>query len=101
MNAAQTRKITRVTALQRHSAKGMPVLRRCACPFVRALGVPTSVWVAAYRVNQLYDVRRRRLMADPIEDIIGDYRAFAEQQRDRLATRGIDITPYALSHLAY
>lgn len=40
-------------------------------------------------------------MADPIEDIIGDYRAFAAQQRDRLATRGIDITPYALSHLAY
>ena len=40
-------------------------------------------------------------MADPIEDIIGDYRAFAAQQRDRLATRGIDITPYRLSHLAY
>ena len=40
-------------------------------------------------------------MADPIEDIIGDYRAFAAQQRDRLATRGIDITPYGLSHLAY
>jgi predicted metalloenzyme YecM len=40
-------------------------------------------------------------MADPIEDIIGDYRAFAAQQRDRLATRGIDITPYELSHLAY
>ena len=32
-------------------------------------------------------------MADPIEDIIGDYRAFAAQQRDRLATRGIDIIP--------
>ena len=40
-------------------------------------------------------------MADPIEDIIGDYRAFAAEQRDRLAVRGIDITPYALSHLAY
>jgi len=40
-------------------------------------------------------------MADPIEDVIGDYRAFAAQQRDRLATRGIDITPYELSHLAY
>ena len=40
-------------------------------------------------------------MAHPIEDIIGDYRAFAAQQRDRLATRGIDITPYELSHLAY
>ena len=40
-------------------------------------------------------------MADQIEDIIGDYRAFAAQQRDRLATRGIDIAPYGLSHLAY
>ena len=40
-------------------------------------------------------------MADPIEDIIGDYRAFAAQQRDRLATRGIDVTSYGLSHLAY
>jgi predicted metalloenzyme YecM len=40
-------------------------------------------------------------MADPLEDIIGDYRAFAAQQSDRLATRGIDITPYRLSHLAY
>jgi predicted metalloenzyme YecM len=40
-------------------------------------------------------------MADQIEDIIGDYRAFAAQQRDRLTTRGIDITPYGLSHLAY
>ena len=40
-------------------------------------------------------------MADPIEDIIGDYRGFAAQQRDRLAARGIEITPYDLSHLAY
>ena len=40
-------------------------------------------------------------MADPIEDIIGDYKAFAAQQRDRLVARGIDITPYALSHLCY
>ena len=40
-------------------------------------------------------------MADPIEDIIGDYRAFAELQQERLATRGIDISPYGLSHLAY
>jgi predicted metalloenzyme YecM len=40
-------------------------------------------------------------MPDAIENIIGDYRAFAAQQRDRLATRGIDITPYELSHLAY
>ena len=40
-------------------------------------------------------------MTDPIADIIGDYRAFAAQQRDRLLTRGIDIAPYELSHLAY
>ena len=39
-------------------------------------------------------------MGDPIADIIGDYRAFAAQQRDRLGTRGIDIAPYTLSHLA-
>jgi predicted metalloenzyme YecM len=37
---------------------------------------------------------------DPIAEIIGDYRAFAATQRDRLAARGIDIAPYALSHLA-
>ena len=47
------------------------------------------------------DAMRGRLMADPIEDIIGDYRAFAAQQRDRLATRGIDIAPNLLSHIAY
>ncbi|MGI9622890.1 MAG: VOC family protein, partial [Acidimicrobiales bacterium] len=40
-------------------------------------------------------------MPDSIEDIIGDYRAFAVQQRDRLSARGIDITPYELSHVAY
>jgi hypothetical protein len=40
-------------------------------------------------------------MPDPVGDIIGDYRAFAEQQRDRLLTRGIDISPYPLSHLAF
>ena len=39
-------------------------------------------------------------MTDPIADIIGDYRAFTAQQRDRLAARGIDIAPYELSHLA-
>jgi predicted metalloenzyme YecM len=39
-------------------------------------------------------------MTDPIEDIIGDYRAFTALQRDRLLTRGIDIAPYELSHLA-
>ena len=39
-------------------------------------------------------------MTDPIAEIIGDYRAFAAMQRDRLVERGIDITPYALSHLA-
>ena len=37
---------------------------------------------------------------DPIAEIIGDYRAFAEMQRTRLAARGIDISGYALSHLA-
>ena len=37
---------------------------------------------------------------DPIAEIIGDYRAFATMQRDRLSARGIDIAPYALSHLA-
>ena len=40
-------------------------------------------------------------MADPLRDIIGDYRAFAAQQRDRLLARGIDIRPYSLSHLAF
>jgi predicted metalloenzyme YecM len=40
-------------------------------------------------------------VSDPIADIIGDYRAFAGQQRDRLLGRGIDIAPYALSHLAF
>jgi predicted metalloenzyme YecM len=40
-------------------------------------------------------------LEDFIGDIIGDYRAFAVQQRDRLAARGIDINSYALSHLAY
>lgn len=35
-------------------------------------------------------------MADPIEEIIGGYRAFAAQQRDRLAARGIDIDPGSL-----
>ena len=38
--------------------------------------------------------------SDPIAEIIGDYRAFAAMQRDRLVARGIDITPYPLSHLA-
>ncbi len=40
-------------------------------------------------------------MTDPIADIIGDYRAFAAQQRDRLRERGIDIAAYSLSHLAF
>ena len=40
-------------------------------------------------------------MADPVGDIIGDYRAFTAQQRDRLLTRGIDISPYELGHLAF
>jgi predicted metalloenzyme YecM len=40
------------------------------------------------------------MMSDPVAEIIGDYQAFAAMQRDRLAARGIDISPYALSHLA-
>jgi predicted metalloenzyme YecM len=40
-------------------------------------------------------------MTDPIAEIIGDYGAFVAQQADRLATRGIDVTPYPVSHLAY
>jgi predicted metalloenzyme YecM len=44
--------------------------------------------------------REEAAMADPVGDIIGDYRAFAAQQRDRLLARGIDIGPYPLSHLA-
>jgi predicted metalloenzyme YecM len=40
-------------------------------------------------------------VTDPIADILGDYRAFAAQQRDRLLARGIDIAPYTLSHLAF
>jgi predicted metalloenzyme YecM len=40
-------------------------------------------------------------VTDRIEDIIGDYRAFTALQRDRLVARGIDISPYTLSHLAY
>lgn len=39
-------------------------------------------------------------MADPIADLIGDYRGFAARQRDRLAALAIDIEPFALSHLA-
>jgi predicted metalloenzyme YecM len=38
---------------------------------------------------------------DPVGDIIGDYRRFAAIQHERLLTRGIDIRPYALSHLAF
>jgi predicted metalloenzyme YecM len=40
-------------------------------------------------------------LTDPIADILGDYRAFYARQTDRLRARGIDIAPYALSHLAY
>ena len=39
-------------------------------------------------------------MADPVGDIIGDYRGFAAMQHERLFARGIDIRPYPLSHLA-
>jgi predicted metalloenzyme YecM len=45
--------------------------------------------------------REEARVADLLGDIIGDYRAFAAQQRDRLLVRGIDIAPYALSHLAF
>ena len=38
--------------------------------------------------------------SDPVAEIIGDYRAFAAMQRERLLARGIDIAPYALSHIA-
>src|SRR5689334_21069137 len=47
-----------------------------------------------------YDGGRGGPMNDPVGDIIGDYRAFAAQQCDRLLDRGIDISPYPLSHLA-
>jgi hypothetical protein len=40
-------------------------------------------------------------MTDPIADILGDYRAFFAGQKDRLRARGIDISPYQLSHLDY
>jgi predicted metalloenzyme YecM len=40
-------------------------------------------------------------MRDPVGDIIGDYRTFVAQQRDRLLLRGIDISPYELGHLAF
>jgi predicted metalloenzyme YecM len=40
-------------------------------------------------------------MTDSIADIIGDYRGFVAQQRDRLLARDIDISPYELGHLAY
>ena len=39
-------------------------------------------------------------MTDPIEDLIGDFRAFAAQQRDRLLARASISAPYELSHLA-
>jgi hypothetical protein len=38
--------------------------------------------------------KRRSDVTDPIADVIGDDRAFAAQQRDRLLARGIDIAPY-------
>jgi predicted metalloenzyme YecM len=44
---------------------------------------------------------QREAMADPVGDIIGDYRAFAARQHERLLARGIDIRPYTLSHLAF
>jgi hypothetical protein len=40
-------------------------------------------------------------MADPVGDIIGDYRAFAAHQRDRLLARDIDIHPSELKRPFY
>ena len=40
-------------------------------------------------------------MSDPVRDILGDYAGFAAQQAERLLARGIDISPYDLSHLAF
>jgi predicted metalloenzyme YecM len=40
-------------------------------------------------------------VTDPVADVIGDYRGFAAQQRDRLLALGIDVSPYALSHIAF
>src|ERR1043165_4877062 len=39
-------------------------------------------------------------MADPVGEIIGDYRAFAAQQAERLLAVGIDISSYSLRRLA-
>jgi predicted metalloenzyme YecM len=39
-------------------------------------------------------------MADPVGEIIGDYRAFAALQAERLLALGINIRPYSLSHIA-
>ena len=50
--------------------------------------------------DDLAEVVDYDFMRQTIADIIGDYRAFAAQQRDRLLGRGIDIAPYALSHIA-
>ena len=40
------------------------------------------------------------MVHDPVGDIIGDYRGFAAVQYERLLARGIDISPYELSHVA-
>ena len=40
-------------------------------------------------------------MADPLEDIIGDYPAFTSDQSERLLALGIDISPFQLSHICY
>lgn len=87
------------------------------------VGAPTTaqlVWILAERLPEpegpppasrghlirwphtvAYDAEEEVAMTDPIADIIGDYRAFAAQQRDRLLARGIDIAPFELSHLAF
>ena len=40
-------------------------------------------------------------MTDLVADIIGDYRAFVARQNERLLARGIDISPFTLSHIAF
>ena len=39
--------------------------------------------------------------SDPIAEIIGDYRAFAAMQRDRLSARGIDIDDAACVDISF
>ena len=68
--------------------------------------MPTEVgscltWESASNSAGPNVVFRGALMVGRIEDIIGDYAAFAALQRDRLAERGIDVSSFELSHLAF